>query len=438
MNTPRLFVLQVAALGHGLVERHGWTLDGMAWRAAAPVFPAVTCTAQASLRTAVTPAVHGMVSNGRYFRDLARVLFWEQSARLVEGPRTWDAFRAAGKRVGMMFWQQSLGEAVDLVLSPKPIHKHGGGLVQHCYGKPDSLYGELTREIGRPFNLFRYWGPMAGQASSDWIVDALVAVMRNPSLAPDVLFGYLPHLDYDLQKWGPDDPRIAGTVTVARAQVQRAVDGAREAGYDVLITGDYAIGPVTGGAIFVNRVLREHGWFDVIRAKGRTYPDFFNSAAFAMSDHEVAHVYLGNRGDRDAVGRALTAIPGVEHVLDEEGKRAWGIDHAAAGDFVLVAEAGSWFAYPWWEEPAEAPDFATHIDIHNKPGFDPCELFWGWPPPAISRNPARVRGTHGRTDSGRDIAWATTCDWRDQPESVIEIAAAIRAWLVQIDSAGAF
>ena len=429
MNTPRLFVLQVAALGHQLVERHDWTLDGMAWHAAAPVFPAVTCTAQASLRTAATPAVHGMVSNGRYVRELAKVLFWEQSARLVEGPRVWDGFRAAGKRVGMMFWQQSLGETLDLVLSPRPIHKHSGGMVQHCYGKPDSLYEELTRAIGKPFNLFRYWGPLAGRASGDWIVDALVSVMQSPTRAPDLLFGYLPHLDYDLQKWGPDDARIADTVSVARSQVQRAVDGAREAGYEVVIAGDYAIGPVSGGAIFVNRVLREHGCFDVMRVKGRAYPDFFGSAAFAMSDHEVAHVYLRDRAQRDRVRGILAAIAGIEQILDDEGKRAWGVDHATSGDFVLVAESGSWFAYPWWEAPGEAPDFATHIDIHNKPGFDPCELFWGWPPPAISGNTARVRGTHGRSDPDRAIGWATTCDWRDQPESVIEIAVAIKGWL---------
>jgi hypothetical protein len=57
-------------------------------------------------------------SNGLFFKDLRKVLFWEQSAALVEGPRIWDEFRARGGKVGMMFWQQSMGERVDLAVTP--------------------------------------------------------------------------------------------------------------------------------------------------------------------------------------------------------------------------------------------------------------------------------------------------------------------------------
>ena len=54
----------------------------------------------------------------------------------------------------------------------------------------------------------------------------------------------------------------------------------------------------------------------------------------------------------------------------------------------LLAKPGSWCEYKWWTDNREAPDFASHVDIHNKPGYDPTELFF------FGRGV--VKGTHGR------------------------------------------
>jgi len=156
----KLLIVQVAALGYDLVRsHHGLSWEGLEVRAADSIFPALTCPVQASFRTASTPAVHGMVANGIFDRHLMKPMFWEQSARLVQGPRIWQNFRQVGKQVAMLFWQQSLGEDVDILLSPAPIHKHHGGMIQDCYAKPDGLYASLCRQIGRPFDLMHYWGP---------------------------------------------------------------------------------------------------------------------------------------------------------------------------------------------------------------------------------------------------------------------------------------
>ena len=129
-----------AGLGYGLLERNGMLeMAGLRFVSAPSVFPAVTCVAQASLRTGLSPAEHGIVSNGWWSDDLRKPLFWEQSARLVKGPRVWDARRAAGGTVGMFSFQQSLGESVDVVISPAPIPKHGGGMVMSCYTKPTGM-----------------------------------------------------------------------------------------------------------------------------------------------------------------------------------------------------------------------------------------------------------------------------------------------------------
>jgi predicted AlkP superfamily pyrophosphatase or phosphodiesterase len=421
----RLLVIQAAALGWDIVQDKNATLGGLTFHPAESVFPAVTCTAQASLRTASPPADHGMIANGRYFAEMGKPMFWEQSAALVQGERIWSQARARGKKVGMMFWQQSLGEAVDLVLSPKPVHKHGGGMIQDCYSQPFDLNAKLVKRIGRAFNLIHYWGPFASRKSSEWIVAGLCEVMSEPAWAPDILFGYIPHLDYDLQRHGPGSPQAAAALDTLDALLEILARRAEAHGYDVLVVGDYAIGPVVHGAVFPNRALRETGLFEARRIGRRTYPDFFGSAAFAVVDHEVAHVVVRDPGRQAEVQKILQGLTGVAEVLDRSAQAVLGVDHMNGGDLLLVAEEGAWFAYPWWTDPAEEPDFSGHIDIHNKPGFDPCELFMGRFPTRVTRDTSKVRGSHGRSGPGREIAWGTTVSFADRPNRYIDLAASL-------------
>ena len=422
----KLLVVDVAALGWSLVRKHGDLAADWAFRPAQPVFPAVTCVAQASFRTASPPHAHGVVSNGLFVGDLRRILFWEQSAGLVAGRRIWQPARDAGQRVGLLFWQQSLGESVDVLLSPKPVHKHHGGMIQDCYSQPAALYETLCGRLGRSFNLMHYWGPLASRKSSDWIVAATAAVMEDRGLAPDLLLSYIPHLDYDLQRFGPDSPKSFQSLEIVLGYLSNLRKAAEAAGYDWLFFGDYAIEPVTSGAVYPNRILRDAGLLEVRKVRGMAYPDFFASHAFAMADHQVAHVYAAEDAALEAARERLAAAAGVERVLDRRAQRDAGLDAARGGDLLLVAKPGAWFAYPWWTDPAEAPDYATHVDIHNKPGYDPCELFFGWPPPSISRDPDRVRGTHGRDGAGTEVAWATSLELERAPGSLIELAETVR------------
>jgi predicted AlkP superfamily pyrophosphatase or phosphodiesterase len=422
----KLLVVDVAALGWNLVAQQ--PPEGFTFQKAAPVFPAVTSVAQASFRTAAPPSRHGLVSNGLYVPELKKVLFWEQAAALVEGPRIWDRLRARGGRVGMLFWQQSLGEAVDLVLSPRPIHKHEGGMIQDCHSQPGPLYDRICREVGKGFNLMHYWGPLASRKSSDWITDATCAVMAAPDLAPDLLFTYLPHLDYDLQRHGPRHRSADRARRVLYTLLARLRATAEQHGYDWLITGDYAIGDVSQPAVFPNRALREAGLFWTRSIKGMAYPDFFHSPAFAMVDHEVAHVYTRDAAATRRAREVLAALAGVDRVLDRTAQAEFGLDHRRSGDLVLLAKAGSWMAYPWWTDRKEAPDFATHVDIHNKPGYDPCELFFGWPPISVSQNTAKVGGTHGRADDTSAIAWATSLTPGITPRTFLDLATLVRDW----------
>lgn len=417
----KLLVVQVAALGWDLVN------DLVGFRPAEAFFPAVTCCAQAGFRTASLPREHGMVANGTRVPDLRKVLFWEQSSALVSGERIWSRYRAAGHKVGMMFWQQSLGdEELDLVFSPAPIHMHSGGMIQDCYAKPEGLAGRLTEQVGRPFNLMHYWGPVASSKSSAWITDATCALMGDSQFAPDLLFSYVPHLDYDLQRRGPGSPRAGKALEFTLECIGRLKREAEERGYEWLFYGDYAIQPVTG-AVFPNRRLREAGLLQTRQIKQMLYADLFSSPAFAMVDHQIAHVYCRDARAAASAREALTGLPGIESILDRREQAALGMDHPRGGDLLLVAEVGKWFAYPWWTERKQAPDFATHVDIHNKPGYDPCELFFGWPPPSVSMDTARIRGSHGRP--GDSVGWSTSLEFAAQPGSMLEVAQLTKGWL---------
>jgi len=425
----RLLVIQVAALGYEFLKRErGAEWDGLTFHPLEPVFPAVTCTAQASFRTAAAPATHGMVGNGFFDRRLRRAFFWEQSSALVEGPRIWDAFRARGGSVALLFWQQSLGEPAEIVLSPAPIHKHHGGMIQDCYSLPREMYATICERVGRPFDLKRYWGPSASTASSEWIAAATCSLLEDEIRAPDLCLTYLPALDYDLQRYGPDHGRSRKALTETMRQLDMLKAAAAANGYDILVFGDYAIEACAQGAVFLNRVLRENGWLSCRSVSGRLYADLHASRAFAVVDHQVAHVYVRNHPDIEAVEAVLRKVPGIELVLSGHELLEMGMAHPNAGDLVLLADDGAWFAYPWWDLAREAPDFASHVDIHQKPGYDPCELLRGWPPGRTGQDASRIRGTHGLVGPGRETAWASTFLTAGK-SSLVDLAAQVKVRL---------
>lgn len=361
-----------AGLGYRLLEGNGMLeIAGLKFSPAPSVFPAVTCVAQASLRTGLPPAEHGVVSNGWWSETLRRPFFWEQSANIVKGTRIWDERRAAGGTVGLFFFQQSLGESADVVISPAPIHKHGGGIIMACYTKPTGMESVLKKLCGG-FPLWRYWGPFAspkvGRACIRWFEE-----MTNVHDV-DEAYLYLPTLDYAAQKKGPGSPAAIAALKELRRQLERLSDICMRRGCELKVTGDYEITEVTSEPVQPNVVLRRAGLFKTRTVGGMSYPDFYQSQAFAMCDHEVC-VLIGPESDKAA--EALLATGRYELP-----------DSSVPGPRILVAKPGSWCGYEWWTDRREAPDFASHVDIHNKPGYDPKELFLF--------NRGTVLGTHGR------------------------------------------
>ncbi len=348
--------------------------DGFA-RPLGTVLPAVTCTAQSTLLTGLLPREHGIVANGWYFRDLAEVGFWKQSNALVSGERLYEAAKDRDSRhtTAKMFWWYNMYAAVDWSMTPRPCYPADGRKVFDSYSQPADLRDKLQDKLG-VFPLPAFWGPAAGIASSKWIVDATMAVLREHK--PALTLAYLPHLDYNLQRLGPDDPRLADDIRQVDAEAGRLIDAARAARAEVVVLSEYAITPVDR-PVHINRILRDAGYLAARREiLGWETLDCGASRAFAVADHQVAHVYVRRAEDVAAVAELLRKADGIEQVLDREGQHEFGIDHERSGELVAVAAPRAWFTYYFWLDDRLAPDYARTIDIHRKPGYDPMELFF--------------------------------------------------------------
>ncbi|MFG2957937.1 alkaline phosphatase family protein [Streptomyces sp. NPDC048291] len=380
------------------------------------VLPAVTCTAQSTFLTGELPAEHGIVGNGWYFRELGDVLLWRQHNGLVAGDKLWDAARRAhpGYTVANICWWYAMGADTDITVTPRPVYYSDGRKEPDCYTRPAALHDELTEKFGT-FPLFHFWGPGADIVSSQWIADATRHVMRTRR--PDLTLCYLPHLDYDLQRFGPDDPRSHRAAAELDAVIGPLLDDARAEGRTVVALSEYGITPVSR-PVDINRALRRAGLLEVHTQHGMEYLDPMASRAFAVADHQLAHVYVRRPEDLAATREALQDLPGIEEILDDDGKKANGLDHPRSGELVAVAAPDAWFTYYYWLDDARAPDFAQLVEIHRKPGYDPVELFMDPGDPyvrlkaakAVARkklgmryrlavvplDPSPMRGSHGR------------------------------------------
>lgn len=373
----RTVVLDVVGLTPSLVGDHTPNLKAFASRGATralrEMLPAVTCTAHATFTTGRLPRDHGAVANGWYFRDLAEVWLWRQSNHLVQGDKVWDEARQRDPSFtcAQMFWWYNMYSSADVSATPRPMYPADGRKLPDVYTEPPELRAELTERFGT-FPLFHFWGPNADIRSTQWIADAARHVydVRQPTLT----LVYLPHLDYGLQRLGPDDPAIVRDLRQIDAVCGELIEHFERDGARVIVLSEYGIVPVTG-AVHLNRVLRRAGLIRVRDELGREVLDAGASEAFAVADHQIAHVYV-KRPERVAEVRALLAAEdGVEAVLDAEGKREAGLDHPRSGELVAVARADRWFSYYFWLDDERAPDYARTVDIHRKPGYDPAELF---------------------------------------------------------------
>jgi predicted AlkP superfamily pyrophosphatase or phosphodiesterase len=377
-----------------------------------PTFPCVTSPVQATMLTGKTPQEHGIIGNGFFHRDRGEVEMWVGRNGLIECPQIWDSLAKRGITSAAWMTQNIKDAAADFLVTPEPIHHPDGRMDLWCYSKPEGLYQKLHADLGH-FPLMNYWGPMSNIKSSEWIVNAALWLIQR--YRPRFNHVYLPHLDYAAQKFGPNSPQQQAACLEADNQIGRLIDGIESLKLpevSLLIVSEYAMTDVSR-VIHPNRILRDAGLATVRAAtvrERRVSPDnksvsepekecelldLADSAAFAVVDHQFAHIYVRDKTDIDSVAGLFEGVEGIAAAAYGKQRADYHVDHPRAGEVVLICEPNTWLAYYWWKDDAKAPPFARTVDIHAKPGYDPVELFFDPTTKSIPLNASLVKGSHG-------------------------------------------
>jgi predicted AlkP superfamily pyrophosphatase or phosphodiesterase len=408
----RLAVLNIVGLSKSLLGENAPGITAFAEKHGlqtyAPAFPALTTTAQSSILTGTPPEKHGIVANGWYDRESAEVRFWKQSNHIVHGEKIWDTLRKSVPdfTCAKLFWWYNMHSTADFTITPRPLYPADGSKHFDIHTQPMAMRDELKADLG-PFPFPAFWGPAAGIASSEWIAASAKWVEQKHS--PTLSLVYLPHLDYCLQKDGPAAPNIPAEVRAIDRVVTDLLSYYESRSVRVMLLSEYGISPVDQ-PIHLNRLFREKGWLSIKDELGRETLDYGGCKAFAVADHQIAHVYVTDPVILPEVRALLESTGGIDEIRPQ--------NHPRAGDLIAIAKQNAWFTYYYWTDDAKAPDFARTIDIHRKPGYDPCELFIDpairFPKTKIAKfllkkklgiralleviplDPSLVKGSHGR------------------------------------------
>jgi predicted AlkP superfamily pyrophosphatase or phosphodiesterase len=307
--------------------------------------------------TGKMPNEHGIVGNGWYDRNYSEVRFWQQSNHLISGELLYQGIDTA-----KMFWWFNQHSHVNYSATPKPHYGCDGSKV---FDIIDDTGCQLVKHLG-PFPFFSFWGPNAGLPASDWIARATAKVLREKK--PQLTLCYLPHLDYDFQRFSK--PNLERVAEVDRC-ASMVINAAQDIGAIPIIVSEYGLVPVSR-PVSINRILRRAGMLTVRQGPFGEMLIPGDCRAFAVADHQVAHVYVNDPGALHEVRELLIKQPGIQSVVHPEELQ---LEHTRSGDWIALAQNDSWFTYYYWNDDKLAPDFARTVDIHRKPGYDPCELF---------------------------------------------------------------
>lgn len=337
-----------------------------------PVLPAVTCSAQSTYLTGKWPSEHGIVGNGWYFKDECEIKFWRQSNKLVQQPKIWDTLKKMDSNFTCAnhFWWYNMYSNVDYSLTPRPNYLADGRKIPDVYSYPAELRNQMQASLGT-FPLFEFWGPRTTINSSKWIADA--AIRTDEKHDPTLTFIYLPHLDYNLQRHGLNFDVISKDLNEIDSVVKQLVMHYQKVNANIVLLSEYGITDVNR-PVHLNRILRSKGYINVRVERGLELLDAGASEAFAVADHQIAHIYIKKQENINQIKALLSAVQGVERVLSKNELEKEHLTHERCGDLVVVADKDSWFTYYFWLDDAVAPDYARMVDIHKKPGYDPVEM----------------------------------------------------------------
>jgi predicted AlkP superfamily pyrophosphatase or phosphodiesterase len=413
-------VIDIIGLSSSLINEHTPFLkkytEEKGLNTITPMLPALTTSVQSTFITGKWPAEHGIVGNGWYDRIDSEIKFWKQSNKLVLAEKIWERAKKEDPSftASKMCWWYNMYSTADYSVTPRPNYLADGRKLPDCYSHPAELRDELQKELGQ-FPLFKFWGPATDITSTQWIADASIYTDRKYD--PTLTLIYLPHLDYCLQKYGQHLPTISKDLSEIDKVVEQLVTHYTATGAKIILLSEYGITNVDR-PVHLNRELRKAGLLGIRTERGLELLDAGASKAFAVADHQVAHIYINDPSVTLQVRELIEKVAGVQVVLNKEEQQEYHINHERSGDLVVMADERSWFTYYFWLDDANAPDNARIVDIHKKPGYDPVELFmtsklragykllrkklgFRYVMDVIPLDATLIKGSHGRLESDK-------------------------------------
>ena len=232
-------------------------------------------------------------------------------SRSTRPPAAEPEARGRTFRCAKLFWWFNQGAAVDISVTPKPYYGADGNKAFGIHGTPLGLTDRLEA-AARPVSLLRrFWGPMAGLPCTQWIARCAAEIVANER--PDLTLVYLPHLDYDPQRFGPascDMKRLVGELDDACVPL---LDAARAGGARVWVVSEYGHVPVNRAGVDSTGPCARRALLAVRPGPFGEMLDLFESRAFAVCDHQLAHVYVPDPDDHARACASLlqgwTALP---------------------------------------------------------------------------------------------------------------------------------
>jgi predicted AlkP superfamily pyrophosphatase or phosphodiesterase len=313
-----------------------------------PAFPSLTASSFATLVTGTGPFRHGVIGNVYFDRQARRVVRPPLPDSTNLATKLWERLREARPEARTLLWfaPTSRGANVELAAGLDEL----GGLETTPVDVADGLVGRFG-----PFPSPRGTAEPPRLEATAWILRTAAATIASER--PDLAIVRVPYLGQVARRYGPDGREANRSIRELESALGPFLDALPD-GTLVVAATESVTSPVSG-PLEPNRVLRGLGLLALNDAPGGGFDlDVERSAAFALADHQLCHIYVNDPSQTAAIASAFSGehADGIAMVAPAGHRARLGLDHPRSGDVVLVACPDRWFCGDWWQGRSEAPD----------------------------------------------------------------------------------
>lgn len=286
--------------------------EGNLFQVVSGVFPSVTNVNNVSIACGAWPDEHGITANSYYDPNSDQAVYMNDPD-LIRSKSIFQRASEWGVRSAMLTSKKKTAElfrsATEVCIAAEAPEQN---LVDK-FGPPPPIY---SREI------------------NSWLWDVAIDLLAT---RPDLGIVYVHTTDFPMHAWHETDPESLAHLEEMDARIERAAEVAPDAA--IFLTADHGMNNKTR-CYDLDKICREAGC----------------AVRFVLSperDYYIKHhrnftgcswLWLENQGDRETVRGIVSALVGVENVMDgQEVGRRFHTDPARVGDLVVFGDVDTMF-----------------------------------------------------------------------------------------------